>query len=76
MPPLKLDDAELDVLMSAAAPLEPHRRDAFVTEVAAELARYPELGPGVVHRVCRDLQRRHWDAPQLGHSPGAVSKYR
>jgi hypothetical protein len=73
---LKLDDAELDIVMAACRPLDPHRRDSFMTEVAAELAGHQELGPGVVHRVCATVQRRHFDAPMLGNSPGAISKYR
>jgi hypothetical protein len=71
---LKLDDAELDIVMAACRPLDPHRRDAFMVEVAAELARYPELGPGVVHRVCATVQRRHYDFPDLSH--GDYSKHR
>jgi hypothetical protein len=70
---LKLSDAELDVVMSAARPIAPHRRDAFVTEVAAMLAGHQELGIGLVHRICATVQRRHFDAPQLDHDH---SKYR
>lgn len=71
---LKLDDAALDVVMNACRPLEPHRRDAFMTEVAAELARHPEIGPGIVARVCRGVQRRHIDYPDL--SGGDYAKHR
>jgi hypothetical protein len=71
--PLALTDEQLDIVMAACRPLAPHRRDSFVNEVATELARYQELGVGVVHRVCATVQRRHFDPPQLDHD---VSKYR
>jgi hypothetical protein len=74
MPPLKLNDDELDAIMAAARPLALNVRDAFLQEVATTLAGYQELGPGIVHRVCATVQRRHFDAPDLGH--GDNSKYR
>ena len=57
--PLALSDAELQVVLDAAAPLLPQDRDSFLREVAAELARYPEIGPGIVGRVVRDIQRQY-----------------
>jgi len=74
MPPLRLSDDELDIVMAACRPLAPNRRDSFMTEVANALAGYQELGPGLVSRVCRETQKRHFDAPDLGH--GEYSKYR
>ena len=74
MPPLALSDEQLDIVMAACRPLAPHQRNAFMTDVANALAGHQELGPGVVSRVCRDVQRRHFDAPDLGH--GDHSKYR
>jgi hypothetical protein len=72
--PLKLSDAELDVVMRAAAPLPYHTRDAFLQQVASTLARYNgDLGPGVVFRVARDVQRIYFDAPDLTHD---YSKHR
>ena len=41
MSPLSLSDAELDVIMNLAAPLNPALRDPFLRAVAIELARYP-----------------------------------
>jgi len=70
---LKLSDDELDIVMAACRPIEPHRRDAFMNDVATELAGYPELGVGLVARTCRDVQRRHFDVPDLSHDD---SKYR
>ena len=48
MPPLAFSDAELDVIMNLAQPLDPVLRDPFLRAVAIELARYqPEaIGPG------------------------------
>jgi hypothetical protein len=74
--PLKLSDAELDVVMRAAAPLPYHTRDAFLQQVASTLARYNgDLGPGVVFRVARDVQRIYFDAPDLSHGHDG-GKYR
>jgi hypothetical protein len=55
MTPLALSDAELAVVMQAAQPLAPDQRDGFLQAVAAELAQIPAVGPGAVHRVCRQL---------------------
>jgi len=74
MPPIRLSDDEFDVVMRAARPLAPHRRDSFLVEVANKLGGYKELGVGIVARVCKDLQRRHFDAPDLSH--GDYSKHR
>jgi hypothetical protein len=68
--PLSLSDDELAAVMQAAAPLPPRDREAFLVDVAGELANYPEIGPGVVHRVVRQIQRQHL-APRMGHNIGA-----
>jgi hypothetical protein len=56
---LALSDQELDIVMNLARPLDPALRDAFLRACAIELQRYkPEqLGPGLVNRVGRQLQR-------------------
>ena len=63
----------------SCAPLVPltlNRRDGFLQAVAAALASHPgEVGPGVVHRVCAEVQRQHFDPPDFSHA-GSVSKYR
>ena len=47
-------------------PLAPGDRDAFLRSVAAELAQYPdELGPGVVHCLAREVQRRYLNPPSF-----------
>jgi hypothetical protein len=63
MTPLKLNDSELNIVMRAAQPLAPKDRDAFLQDVAKHLATLPVRGDGIVHRVCAEVQRRHFDAP-------------
>jgi hypothetical protein len=41
-------------------------RDAFLQDVAKHLAALPHLGDGAVHRVCAEVQHRHWDPPLVG----------
>jgi len=75
MPPVRLSDDELDAVMTAARPLDPHQRDGFLEEVASALATCGVIGPGVVHRICSEIQRRYFDAPELD-GRGGVPKYR
>ena len=75
MSPLSLDDAEMDQVMSACAPLPPERRDAFLQAIAAELAGCPEIGPGSVHRAIGATQRRFYDAPNLTGNAGVPRLY-
>jgi hypothetical protein len=73
MPPIRLTDAELDAVMSAARPIAVERRDAFLQQVAAEL-RDREVGPGLVHRVVAQVQREFFDPPLETRT--GVGKYR
>jgi hypothetical protein len=73
MPPIRLSDSELDAVMSAARPIPVDRSDAFLQEVASELQRCGEIGPGAVFKVCREIQRRFFDPPDLG--VGMTTKY-
>jgi hypothetical protein len=73
---LKLSDDEMDAILRAAGPIDVDRRDGFLQAVASALASHPgEVGPGVVHRVCAEVQRQHFDPPDFSHA-GSVSKYR
>jgi hypothetical protein len=74
MPPIKLTDSELDAVLAAARPIAVDRRDAFLQEVANQLANCAEIGPGTVHRAIAATQRRFYDVPDLSRSTG--SKYR
>jgi hypothetical protein len=77
MPPLKLSDAELDCVMNACRPLDRDQRDAFLQAVATELRKAGgSVGPGVVYRVCAELQRRFILAPEIDLRAGGQSKYR
>jgi hypothetical protein len=65
MPPLQFSDEEMDLLLSLSQPIEPWRRTEFLTAVAAELEASGEMdGPGVVHRVARQVQRKFWEPPR------------
>ena len=75
MPPIRLTDAEHDAVLAAARPLAPHLRDVFLKEVAGALASYVEVGPGVVAHVCREVQRRHFDPPDIEGRGRQGSKY-
>ena len=68
-PPLKLSDAELDAVFAACRPLQPAARDAFLQELADALQRYPEVGPGILHRTIATLQRKYFDPPDFSGSP-------
>jgi len=52
MKPIKLTDAELDAVFSAARPLDPDLRDPFLQAVAHALQQdcSGEIGPGTVAR--------------------------
>ena len=75
MPPMKLTDAELDAVFNAARPPAPNVREDFLKEVADRLSSYAAVGPGTVHRVCLETQRRFFDPPDLS-GPGVWAKYR
>jgi hypothetical protein len=76
MPPIRLSDSELDAVLAAARPLPVERRDAFLQAVAAELDGR-QLGPGLVHRICADVQRAFFEPPALAAgAPGRGAKYR
>ena len=70
--PLSLTDAELDIVMNAAAPLRPSDRSAFLVALSIELGRERQRGPSLIHRTCRNLQRQFFDPPNL---TGGESKY-
>jgi hypothetical protein len=72
MPP-SLSTEELDLLLALAAPIDQRQREQFLHEVAAELEAASIQtgvgpGPGLVHRVGRQVQRRFFDPPELGES--------
>jgi hypothetical protein len=50
------------MISDAARPLPPRDRQAFVRAVT-EALRGIERGPGVVHRIAREMQARYRDPP-------------
>jgi hypothetical protein len=56
--PLSLNDDEYSAVQAAAAPVHRLQRDAFLQALAEELEKHPVVGPGLVHRLAADLQRR------------------
>ena len=77
MPPLRLSDSELDAVMAAARPLDRDQRDQFLQAVAVELRKAGgAVGPGTVHRICAELQRRFMLAPEIDLRSARQGKYR
>jgi hypothetical protein len=62
--PIALTDAQLDAVISACRPLSLAGRDAFLLDLAA-LLQGQELGDGTVFRLIREVQRKHFDPPEL-----------
>jgi hypothetical protein len=72
---IALDDDAMTAVMDVCRPLRPSDRDQFVRALAAELEKYPEVGPGLVHRIARDLVRRYFDPPNLSDISRSAGKY-
>jgi hypothetical protein len=69
MPPLQLNDEEMNVLLTLAGPIDQRLRPQFLQEVAQELEASGQAGgPGGVHRIGRVVQRRFFDPPALPNS--------
>jgi hypothetical protein len=45
--------------MQAAKPLPISERNAFLNDIAAELGRHEVVGPGLLHRIVTEVQRRY-----------------
>ena len=56
---LRLPDHDFVRLMEAAAPITVSDRDAFLKDVAAELGQHEMVGPGLLHRIISEVQRRY-----------------
>jgi hypothetical protein len=52
-----LSDEELRIVMTLAEPLHPTRRSAFLAAVIAEASRHVEVGPGLISRIARTMQK-------------------
>jgi hypothetical protein len=74
-PPLALSDAQITTVMQLSRPLLPAQRVAFLEMLATKLNGQRELGDGAIYRLCRELQREHFDPPQFVSDDSGVSKY-
>jgi len=70
--PIGFTDTESDIISAAAEPIDPAHRPAFFAAVASALASHSVVGPGLVHRTCREHQHRFLDLPR---QPLPGSKY-
>jgi hypothetical protein len=75
---MPLTGAELDIVNALAWPLPAARRGEFAMAVEGALQSWPEAarGPGLVHRLGADLQKRFWDGQQPQPEPGPQHHYR
>jgi hypothetical protein len=74
--PLALSDVQLDIVFRLAAPLLDVDRGPFLEDVARALGGLPEIGDGVVARVCAQVQRKYWRPPEIGCGGAGSGKYR
>jgi hypothetical protein len=61
---LRLTDHDFDRLMQAAKPVAAPDRDALLRDIAAELCKHEVVGPGLLHRIISEVQRRYDIADQ------------
>ena len=54
---LRLPAHEFDRLMQAVKPVAD--RDALLKDIAAELGQHEVVGPGLLHRIIIEVQRRY-----------------
>jgi hypothetical protein len=71
---LRLTDHDFDRLMQATKPLPVSDRDAFLRDVAAELGQHEVVGPGLLHRVISEVQRRYIAPREREWGIGRVQK--
>jgi hypothetical protein len=72
--PLALSDAELDAILSLAAPIALHERDLYLLSLGAELAGHPVPGVGLVSRIAGDLQQK-FSTPARAHALAYVPRH-
>jgi hypothetical protein len=65
--PVHLSDEAMSAILAASYPLPPDRRSDFLVDVARELARLPQVGDGVAHRVVTMVQKKYFDPPIEDH---------
>ena len=72
--PLGFTAIERDIIIAAAEPINPEHRAGFFEAVLTALALAPVLGEGLVHRTCRELQKRFVDLPRSPQRRGNASR--
>ena len=74
--PVSLSDQQLSAVMSAAEPLAPADRDAFLRALANVLRGEEQpLGDGAVFRAVRALQREFWTPPTSTAGPQSTRRH-
>ena len=58
--------------MQAAKPVAEPDRDALLKDIAAELGQHEVVGPGLLHRIISEVQRRYDVADQRRTGPDDV----
>ena len=56
---LRLTEHDFQGLMQAAKPLPISERNAFLNDIVAELGQHEVVGPGLLHRIVTEVQRRY-----------------
>jgi hypothetical protein len=69
-----LDDEELGIVMALATPLHPIQRGAFLEAVAQEAAKHGELGPGLLNRIARAIQKDFLSPPTRVIEPAGATR--
>ena len=62
---ISLSDDELSAITDACRPLRLQDRDPFLRALAAEIAKQPAVGPGLIHRLIVETQRQFFDPLNL-----------
>jgi len=71
---ISLDDEELEIVMQLATPLHPIQRGAFLEAVAEEASKHAELGPGLISRIARAVQKTYLAAPMRMIKPAGATR--
>jgi hypothetical protein len=73
--PISLSDSQMDSVIRATAPMEPHQRSAFLASLAHLLRGEPVIGDGLLHRRIRELLRQgFWTPPTQTAGPQSTRR--
>jgi hypothetical protein len=69
---LALDDEGLETIMALSKPILASERGDFLQALASELEAHPDAsGPGSIHRIASELQRRFMRHQDAARGPAA-----